>query len=144
DEGTDAAGPRDEAAGDEDVVGVGVVSEPPPEEGGRLVDRPAEQHEPGTAELRLKGELPGGPLRRSPHEAEDDTTDEKHLAPENLGRVHSDTRSAASRAAAAIADREASGTRTRWRSNRMDSVVILIVRALASAPESIPRFRREP
>ena len=120
DERGDAAGARDEAARDEDLVGVGVVGEPPPEEGGRLVDRPAEQHEPGMAELRLEGELPSGPLRRRPHEAEDDSTDEKDLAPENLGRVHGDTRSAASREADASADCEASGTRTRWRSNRTD------------------------
>ena len=43
DEGGDAARRRDDSRPDEDVVGVGVVGEPPPEEGGRLVDRPAEQ-----------------------------------------------------------------------------------------------------
>src|SRR5579872_955613 len=127
DEGADSAGARDEAAGDEDVVGIGVVGEPPPEEGGRLVHRPAEQHEPGVAELRLKGELPGGPFRRGPDEAEDDRTDKKDLAPENLGRVHGETRSAASREAAASADCEASGTWTRWSNNRTDSIAILIV-----------------
>ncbi len=62
----DTAGARDEAARDEDLVGVGVVGEPPPEEGGRLIDRPAEQSEPGMAELRLEGELPGCPFRRAP------------------------------------------------------------------------------
>src|SRR5579862_2762789 len=112
DEGGDSSRASDEAAGDEDVVGVGVVGEPPPEEGGRLVDRPAEQHEPGMAELRLKGELRSGPLRRSPHEAEDDCTDEKDLAPENFGRAHGDTKSAASREEHASADCEASGSRT--------------------------------
>ena len=65
-EGSDTASAGNEAASDEDFVGVGVVSEPPPEEGRRLVDRPAEQDEPGPAELRLKGELPGGPFRRRP------------------------------------------------------------------------------
>ena len=39
-------------------------TKPPPEEGGRLVHRPAENHEPRPAELRLEGELPRRPFGR--------------------------------------------------------------------------------
>ena len=143
-EGSDTAGARNEAASDEDLVGVGVVGKPPPEEGRRLVDRPAEQHEPGTAKLRLKGELPSRPLCRRPHEDEDGSADEKDLDPENFGCVHGDTRSAASREADASADCEASGARTRWRSNRMVRAAIFIVPTPVSGPDSSPRFLRAP
>src|SRR5215472_6064620 len=91
DEGRYATGPRDEAAGDEDLMGIGVISEPPPEKGGWLVDRPSEEGEPGLTEAWLKVELPGGPFRRCPEEEDDDTTDEENLAPENLGRIHGET-----------------------------------------------------
>ena len=74
---------------------IGVVGEPPPEEGRRLVDRPAEQLEPGPAELRLEGEPPSRPFRRRPHEGEHDGADEEDLAPEDLGRVHGDEDQAA-------------------------------------------------
>ena len=81
-----AAGCRDIAALDEDVVRIGVVGEPPPEEGRRLIEGPAEEFEPGPAELRLKAELPCGPFRRRPEKGEHDGADEEHLAPEDLGR----------------------------------------------------------
>ncbi len=77
-------------------MGVGDVGEPPPEEGGRLIDRPAEKSKPGLAELRLEGEPPGGPFRRSPDEAEDGSADDKNLDPEDLRGVHCDPRSAGS------------------------------------------------
>ena len=141
-EGRDTARAGDEAARDEDLVGVGVIGEPPPEEGGRLIDRPPEQSEPGMAKLRLEGELPGRPFRRAPYEADDDSTDEKDLAPENFGRVHGDTRSAASRKADASPNCEGSGTWTRWRSNRTVSAAILIVPAPASGRDSTPRSLR--
>ena len=91
-EGSDTASTRNEAASDEDLVGVGVVGKPPPEEGRRLIDRPAEEHEPGTAKLRLEGELPSCPLCCRPDKDEDGSADEKDLDPENLGRVHGDQR----------------------------------------------------
>ena len=90
DDGGDAAGRRDVGALDEDVARIGVVGEPPPEEGRRLIDGPAEQLEPGMAELRLEAELPSRPFRRRPDEGEHDGADEEHLAPEDLGRVHGD------------------------------------------------------
>src|SRR5580700_8985332 len=90
-EGCDSASPRDEAAGDENLMGIGVVREPPPEECRWLVDRPAEHGEPRLTEHRLEGELPSGPFRRCPEEEDDDSTDEKDLTPENLGRVHGET-----------------------------------------------------
>ena len=83
-EGRDTAGARDEAARDEDLVGVGVVGEPPPEEGGRLIDRPAEQGEPGMAELRLEGELPGGPFRRRPHRSRATTAQTRRIWPQRI------------------------------------------------------------
>jgi hypothetical protein len=43
---------------------IGVIGVPPPEEGGRNVDRPAlPQFEPRRAKLGLVAELPGHPLR---------------------------------------------------------------------------------
>lgn len=42
---------------------VGVLGEPPREEGQRLVDRPAEQVEPWLSEPRVEGLLLGCPLR---------------------------------------------------------------------------------
>jgi hypothetical protein len=143
-EGCDAAGAGDEAARDEDVMGVGVIGEPPPEEGGRLVDRPTKKNKPRLSELRLEGELPCRPFRRAPNEAEDDSTDEKDLAPENLGRVHGDTSSAALRKADASPNCEGSGTGTRWRSNRTVSPTILIVAAPVSDRDSTPRSHRTP
>ena len=71
----DAPGGGGEAAFDENVVGVGVRSEPPPEERRRLVDRLAEDAEPGRAELRLKPEPPRRPLRRRPQEGKHDGAD---------------------------------------------------------------------
>ena len=89
-EGSDTAGACNEAASDEDLVGVSIVSNPPPKEGRWLVDRPAEEHEPGTAKLRLEGELPSRPLCCRPHKDEDGSADEKDLDPEDFGRVHRD------------------------------------------------------
>ena len=51
---------------------VGVVREPPPEEGGRMVDGPAVKMEAGPAELGLVVERRRGPLGRAPHEAQGD------------------------------------------------------------------------
>ena len=90
----DAAGSGDVGAFDEDVARIGVVGEPPPEEGWWLVDRPAEEFEPRVPELRLEAEPPGDPFRRRPDEGEHDGADEEHLAPEDLGRVHGGGRSA--------------------------------------------------
>ena len=62
----DSAGRGDVGALDEDVARVGVIGEPPPEEGRRLVDGPPEELEPGMAELRLEAQPPCRPLRRCP------------------------------------------------------------------------------
>ncbi len=83
-----AAGSGDVSALYEDIARIGVVGEPPPEEGWRMVNRPAEQLEPRVAKPRLKPELPRGPFRRRPDEREHGRADEEHLAPEDLGRVH--------------------------------------------------------
>ena len=92
DDGGDPAGGGDIGALDEDLARIGVVGEPPPEEGRRLIERPAEDLEPRAAELGLERKAPGNPLRRSPDEGEHDEADEEHLAPEDLGRVHGDHR----------------------------------------------------
>ena len=90
DDGGDSAGGGDVGALDEDVARIGVVGEPPPEEGRRLIERPAEELEPRAAELGLESKAPRDPLRRSPDEGEHDEADKEHLAPEDLGRVHGD------------------------------------------------------
>src|SRR5690606_5066584 len=64
--------------------------EPPPEEGGRMVERPAEQDEPGRPELRLKPELPGDIFGGAPGGGEDDEEDDQDLSPEDFGRGHRD------------------------------------------------------
>src|SRR5262249_24160273 len=61
-EGRDTARACNEAARDENLVGVRIVSKPPPEEGWGLIDRPPEQSEPGMAKPRLEGELPSCPF----------------------------------------------------------------------------------
>ena len=91
-DGRDPAGGGDVRALDEDVARIRVVGEPPPEEGRRLIDWPAEEFEPWKAELGLEGQTPGDPLRCSPDEGERHGADEDHLAPEDLGRVHGDQR----------------------------------------------------
>jgi hypothetical protein len=90
DDGGDSAGGGDIRALDEDVASIGVVSEPPPEEGRRLIERPAKNLEPRAAELGLERQAPRNPLRRSPEEGGHNETDKEHLAPEDLGRVHGD------------------------------------------------------
>ena len=92
DDGSDSAGGGDIGALDEDVASIGVVGEPPPKEGWRLVKRPTEDLEPRAAELGLESKAPRNPLRRSPEEGEHDEADEEDLAPEDLGRVHGDHR----------------------------------------------------
>ncbi len=67
---------------------VGVEREPPPEEQRRVIDRPAQNLEPGPARFRLKGQRPSGPLRRGPDEAEHDGKHRDQLAPGDLGRWH--------------------------------------------------------
>ena len=92
DDGRDPAGGGDVRALDEDVARIRVVGEPPPKEGRRLIDWPAEEFEPWKAELGLEGQTPSDPLRCSPDEGERHGADEEHLAPEDLGRVHGDQR----------------------------------------------------
>ena len=54
DDGGDSAGGGDVGAFDENVPRIGVVSEPPPEEGWRLIDGLAEYLEPRQTELGLE------------------------------------------------------------------------------------------
>src|SRR5271156_3643898 len=54
DDGSDPTGGGDVCALDEDVASIGVVGEPPPEEGRRLIERPAEDLEPRAAKLGLE------------------------------------------------------------------------------------------
>ena len=81
----------DVGAGLEDMRRIGVIREPPPEEGGRMIDRVAAGHEPRVAELGLIAELRGRPLRRGPDEGQRDRTDGEDLAPEDAGSVHGDS-----------------------------------------------------
>ena len=86
--GGDSAGGGDVCALDEDVARIGVVREPPPEEGWRLVKRPTEDLEPRAAELGLERQAPRDPLGCSPNEGEHDEAYKEHLAPEDLCRAH--------------------------------------------------------
>src|SRR5579863_4222810 len=114
----DAAGRRDIGALDENITCVGVVGEPPPEEGRRLVDGPAEDVKPGVAELRLEVELPCGPFRRRPDEGKHDGADAEHLSPEDLGRVHGDEGSVEVWGRTASAELGRARYRMLWRTNR--------------------------
>ena len=90
DNGCDPARGRDVGAFDEDRSRIGVVGEPPPKEGWRVVDRPAEDVEPGVSQLGLECQAPGDPLRRRPEEGEHNGANGEDLAPEDLGRIHGD------------------------------------------------------
>src|SRR3981081_542988 len=79
---------RDEGTLDKDQRRIGVVDEPPPEEGRWVVDLPTRQLEPGAAKLRLVGEPPGGPLGCSPDGEQNDQADNDHLSPEDFGSGH--------------------------------------------------------
>ncbi len=82
-DGSDSAACGDAGTLHEDDGRVGIKLEPPDEEGKWLIDRPAANHEPGGTELRLVSQTPGGPLRRSPEEAEHDDRDEEQLPPKD-------------------------------------------------------------
>jgi hypothetical protein len=56
DNGGNSAGGGDVSAFSEDLARVGVVGEPPPKEGGWLIERPAKNLEPRAAELDLPWE----------------------------------------------------------------------------------------
>ena len=91
----DGHGDRDEPArrGDgrpfpEDAPRIGVKEIPPPEEGGRRVDRDAPEVEPDRAQLRLKPQPPGHPLRRTPGRDEHDEGHGQDLAPEDFRGGH--------------------------------------------------------
>ena len=82
----EAAGRGDVGALDEDRRRIGVIGVPPPEEGGREIDRHAtRQLEPGLTEFGLEAEPPRRPLRRGPDREEHDQEDDDDLAPEDFG-----------------------------------------------------------
>src|SRR3546814_16178462 len=62
---------------------IGVEGKPPPEEGGRRIDRIAIDPEPGRAKFGLKAQRSGGPLRRCPDRGGDDRHDRTDLAPKD-------------------------------------------------------------
>ena len=117
DDGGDPAGGGDVGTLDEDVPRIGVVNEPPPEEGGRMIDWPTEEFEPWKAELGLEGQTPSDPLRCSPDEGERHGADEQHLAPEDLGRVHGGQRSGLRLARTASAKQSHLASAMLWRAN---------------------------
>ncbi|WP_221441740.1 hypothetical protein, partial [Acetobacter lovaniensis] len=65
-----------------------VVEIPPPEEGRRIVERPARHREPGSAKLGLKAETPGRPFRGTPDGDEDDQQNEGDLPPQDTASGH--------------------------------------------------------
>src|SRR3546814_12634437 len=60
---------------------IGVEGKPPPEEGGRRIDRIAIDQEPGRAKFGLKAQRSGGTLRRSPNRDGDQRPDRPALHP---------------------------------------------------------------
>ncbi len=82
----EAAGRRDIGALDKDRRRIGVVEIPPPEEGRRVIDRPARNLEPWMAELRLEAKAVCRPLRRGPGREQHDQEDDGDLAPEDFRR----------------------------------------------------------
>src|SRR5258705_11394565 len=87
-DGSDPTACGDAGTLHEDDGRVGIELEPPDEEGKWLIDRPAANHEPAGTELRLVSQTPGGPLRRSPEEAEHDDRDEEQLPPKDACCSH--------------------------------------------------------
>jgi len=67
---------------------IGVVGEPPPEEGGRAIDGVAVHQEPPIAEMGLIAKLRRRPLGRCPDKGERDRADGENLAPKDASRVH--------------------------------------------------------
>ena len=106
------------------LVGIGVEREPLPEECGRQIDRQAQYREPWRTGPRLKGELPCGPLRCRPNEAEHRRANRENLKPENLGRVHGDRRSLERQLLCASADRLTKGARIRRDRNRSGTLML--------------------
>ena len=87
-DGEEAARYRDDAALDEDRGRVGVERKPPPEEGGRIIDRQARQLEPWCSKLRLEAEAERRPLRRCPHHHQNDGEDGTNLPPKDSASAH--------------------------------------------------------
>ena len=119
DDRSDAAGRCDVRALDEDRARIGIVGEPPPKEGWRVVDWPAEDVEPGVSQLGLECQTPGDPLCRPPEEGEHNGADGEDLAPEDLGRVHDDGGSGDHRAHLASSNQCQEGARILKRRNWM-------------------------
>ena len=86
--GEDTAGRGDGRALHEDRGRIGVKGEPPPEEGGRMVERPTGQIEPGASELGLEAEPERHPLRRRPGHHQNNDEDDGNLPPEYSASTH--------------------------------------------------------
>ena len=67
---------------------VGIELEPPDEEGGRLIDRPVPNHDPGGTKLRLERQTPSRPLGRSPKKGKHGQRGEGQLTPKDTCRRH--------------------------------------------------------
>ena len=86
--GDESARRRDHPTRGKDARRIGFIEIPPPEDRGRIIDRPAADPEPWRPELRLKPELPCHVLCCRPCRDEDDQKDGDDLAPENFRRGH--------------------------------------------------------
>ncbi len=84
DDGDQPTGRGDDSAVEEDAWRVGVVAQPPPEEGERRIDPPAGEQEPGMAELGLEGQRGRGPLGCAPDGGEHGQEDDEDCAPKDF------------------------------------------------------------
>src|SRR5690606_33547696 len=82
-DGEEAAGCRDDRALDEDRGRICIEGKPPPEEGRRIIDRPARQLEPRLTKLRLEAKAEHDPLRRRPGHRQNDSEDDGNLTPKD-------------------------------------------------------------
>ena len=87
-DGHDRAGCGNDRALGENARGICVEGKPPPEEGWGIIDWPSRDIEPRIAELGLKTETEGDPLRRGPDHHHDDGEHDNDLAPEYSASTH--------------------------------------------------------
>src|SRR3989344_7957070 len=71
---------------------VSVEEKPPLEQPPRVIDRRAEEVEPGSTQAQLIAQCGGSPLRGTPHTGDDDAEHRQHLTEQHTGPVHLDLR----------------------------------------------------
>ena len=83
-----AAASGDAAANVEDFRRIGIEDEPPLEQTPGVIDRRAQQLEPGRAKVSLVTERSSRPLRGTPHPGQGNGQHHQHLAVQHRRRFH--------------------------------------------------------